>query len=230
MEVDMVDDARRTVRRRRVAYGYYDPRRGTRYEGYGSYGPHGYQGAFSGLFRAATEAAAELLVGGSRVASTLLIEASDAMLGRRYVVEDFDEFEDEPLEPPPAHRTTGPAGPEVTERTEDAVEEHEDFVAYGPPGYGAPGYGPGYGPVCDSFNRAVQDSARVLSRSAERFASEYDYYGRWRPPVRVTRRTTTRTATTAETTQPAPTVQPGPAAGTATPVPTPDVKKQTPPP
>ncbi len=147
----MADTPGRRVFRRRVVSAY------PRYGGYG-----GYDAAFGGFFRAAAEAAAELLTGASRVASTFIVESSDAMFGRRYVAEQFEEDD--------VIATDAAAG-----ATETDIEDEEEVIAYG-----------GAGPtVCDTFNRAFQDGARVVGRSAERFANEYDAYAR---PVVVRRR------------------------------------------
>jgi hypothetical protein len=165
----MVDTPGRRVSRRRVAY------RNPPNSGYGSYYGPG-DGSFGGLFRAAAEAAAELLVGGSQVASNWLVQTSDAVFGRRYIVEEFEEFDDEVVQTTddPAAAAAGSPGPAT-------FEEDDEYIVYG--------QGDAYGAaptICDTFNRAFQDGARVVGRSADRFAMEYDRYGR--PMVRRRRR------------------------------------------
>lgn len=180
----MVDTPGRRVWRRRVVSAY------PRY-GYGGYGA--YDASIGGFFRAAAEAAAELVTGASRVASTLIVETSDAMFGRRYAAEQFEE--DDIVEGVTT-TVTGTA-------TETDVETEEEVI----------GYAGGGSSICDTFNRAFQDGARVVGRSAERFASEYDAYAR---PVVVRRRrkivveTPVATTTTATTSTKATTVTPRP--------------------
>jgi hypothetical protein len=133
-----------------------------------------------------------MLMGASRVASTWLVDTSDAMFGQGFVVEEYDE-----------RVVDGLPGAEQREE----IFEEEDVVSYGG------NYGPAYSaaPFCDSLNRAVQDGARVVGRSAERFASEYDSYGygNRRPVVHRQRRVVVERASAA-----APGVQPSPAATT----------------
>src|SRR5688572_10915789 len=148
----MVDTPGRRATRRRVVYP--DPRVGYGPSGYSDnrgFGP--YEGSCRGLFGAAAEAIADLIVGSSRVASTWLVETSDAVFGRRYVVDDLENFEDDEFVD------------QAAASSEDAFDEEEELV-YGP----APS-------VMDTFNRAFREGARVVGRSAERFASEYDRYG-----------------------------------------------------
>lgn len=152
-------DGRRTVRTRRVSSRYYDAP-----YGYG----YGYDSLFGGFFRAAAQAMAEVIVGTSRVAGNLIVDASDSVFGRRYAADYDYEYEDEGVE--------AEAEGEPVE-TVDYEEEEEDVrdVRY------VRGVS-----VCDSVDRAFVESSRIFSRSAQRFADELDAERR---PVRRRRRT-----------------------------------------
>lgn len=163
----MAEARRRTVRRRRVTNRYADA-------------PYGYYDGdcpVGGVFRAAAYAAADALMGMSRVASILVIDASDSLVGRRTVVLDYEyEVEPEDLD---VETTRAEEFAEIEFEGDDVFVAYEEedlpFVR---------------GTFCDSFNRAFIDGSRVVSRSARRFADELDderaYRARRR--VRIVRR------------------------------------------
>ncbi len=135
-------EARRTVRTRTVSSRYYGA----------PYGNYGYESAVGGFFRAAAYAVAEILVGKSRVAGKLLVDASDSLFGRRYIGVDY-EYDEEFAEPDVEGAPR--------ESAESIDDEEEDVRVVD-------------GSLCDSFDRAFVEGSRVFSRSAQRFADELD--------------------------------------------------------
>lgn len=141
-------EGRRTSQTRRVSTRYYEVPYG--------YGYSGYNGAcgFGGLFRAAAQAAAELLVGSSRVASNFLIDASDQWFGGPMAADYEYEYEDEGAPVNLEDAAAQPGGP----------VEYEEEIRYVAPG----------GAVCDTVDRAFVDETRVVNRAAQRFADEVE--------------------------------------------------------
>jgi hypothetical protein len=162
----MADETRRTVRTRRewrrydAPYRYYNP-------------------PWLEFFRATAYAAAEFLVGGSRVAGDFVVDTADSIAGRRG--DGYDYRYDVRARSQRARRQRVQDEVETPEEVEVEVEVDEDVVDELELDDDELDYDYEYDRMvggrwtfCDNFDRAFDNGSRVVGRSARRFADEVD--------------------------------------------------------